>query len=101
MWDRNGKGEIILKAKVSIGKNAKVRVGSMAKVSVGGDLENRGDLEVKGRGELEVVKNMINEGKLTIDDPITYKEIVLEAIKTAGNATELGTTILKKLSLPI
>ena len=87
--------------RVSISDNTYMGVGSMANVKIGGDLENRGSIEVKGRGELEVARNMVNEGKLTVDDPITYKEIVLEGIKTTGSVAELGTYILKKLGLGI
>ncbi|VVB66552.1 Uncharacterised protein [Candidatus Gugararchaeum adminiculabundum] len=69
----------------------------MAKVRIGGDLENKGELEVKGRGELEVARNMLNEGKLSIDDPLTYKEAVLDAIKSTGTIAEFGAFILKKI----
>ena len=81
-------------AKVSIGKYAKVEVGSMAKVSIGGDMANYGDLKVHQGGELEVARNMLNTGKLEIDDPVQIKEIVLEAIKTTRTYGELGKIIL-------
>ncbi len=88
-----------MECKVSVDKIATVRVGTMAQVKLGGDLINKGNIEVKGRGALEVAKNTFNDGKITIDDPVTYKEIVIEALKTTGNVADFGTQILKKLGL--
>ncbi len=88
-----------MECKVSIDKITTMRIGTMAQVKIHGDLVNEGNIEVKNRGVLEIARNTFNNGNITIDDPITYKEIVIEALKTTGNVTEFGTQILKKLNL--
>ena len=65
---------------------------------VGGDLVNLGKFEVRERG-IRSSKKHAKHGNITIDDPVTYKEIVLEGIKTTGNVAEFGTYVLRKLGI--
>lgn len=64
------------------------------KVTVGGTLKNTGKIQVYENGELKVSKELINKGSLLINDPEKIKTLLIETVKTAGTAAELGKKVL-------
>lgn len=68
-----------------------------ARIAVGGNLFNldSGKINVHENGELNVMKDLVNEGDIKINDPEKIKELIIEIVKTSGSLAELGSNFLK------
>lgn len=84
------------KAIVDIGRGASISMGKGASMSVGGDINNRGEFKAWD-AEINVSGDINNEGKFLINDPEKIKQILVDIAKTAKNATEIGTQVIRRI----
>lgn len=64
-------------------------------LKVGGTLHNKNDFKSHDC-DITIDKDLINEGKLSINDPEKIKSTLLEIAKTTTNVTEIGKKVMEK-----
>ena len=67
-----------------------------AGIAVGGSVYNKGEIKLWD-AQLSINKDLVNEGKIKVNDPEKIKEIVLSALSTAKSVSDFGQTVLDKL----